>query len=78
MYVCIGMQCLWRPEEGVRHPGAQVMHGCEPIDVAAGKATQDFRRGSKYSVLVWFGLVWFGLVWFGFGVFFFLQILLTA
>lgn len=42
VHVCIGMQCLWRPEESVRHPGARVMGGCEPIDVGAGKATQDF------------------------------------
>lgn len=28
MYVCV--PCPWRPEEGVRPPGAEVGDGCEP------------------------------------------------
>ena len=34
-YVC---RCLWRPEKGVRSPGAVVKGDCEPPDVSGGGA----------------------------------------
>ena len=36
MFICtMCMQCLWRPEEGTRFPGAEVLRGCELPDMGA-------------------------------------------
>ena len=33
----VGMySCVWRPEEGVKSPGAEVTGGCEPLTWVLG------------------------------------------
>ena len=36
MGVCSCVQCLQRPEEGIRSPGAGIIGGCKPLDMGAG------------------------------------------
>ncbi|KAL6036009.1 hypothetical protein STEG23_022429 [Scotinomys teguina] len=39
---CINMQCLQKPEEEIRPPGAGVTDSCEPPDVGVGNRSQVF------------------------------------
>lgn len=33
LHVC---RCLWRPEEGMEIPGAEIVGGCKPSNVGTG------------------------------------------
>lgn len=39
--------CLWRAEEGTKHPTAGVSEGCEPPNLTAGSQTQSLCKSSN-------------------------------